>query len=309
VADAPETFSMTPEQLASFTQPNQAKQDSNLVSNPLSKYMRQPAIFISLPSNGKYWSPESLEITENNQYAVYPMSTRDELLLNTPDALMNGQGVVDVFHSCIPNIKDAWDMPITDVDLCLIAIRIASYGEIMDYISTCPSCQESNEYEIDLKNFLDIQIDITGFEKHTLFKDLKIKLRPISYRALNAQSLDDFEQQRLVATLNDSDLSDLQKQEKFNEILKNMTMNTVRNISGAIEYIETPGGDIVSERTFIDDFVENCDRKLFDELKKHQQLIDEGIPVKEIPTTCPECDHSYVSPFAFDQSSFFESAS
>jgi thiol-disulfide isomerase/thioredoxin len=300
---------MTPEQLASFTQPNQAKQDLDLVSNPLSKYMRQPAIFISLPSIGQYWKQESLEKTENNQYAVYPMSTRDELVLNTPDALMNGQGVVDVFQSCIPNIKNAWDMPIVDVDLCLIAIRIASYGESMEYNSTCPSCLEINNYEIDLKEFLELKIDVSGFEKQTTFKDLKIKVKPITYRALNTQSLDEFEQQRLVTTVGDSELDDLQKQEKFNDILKNMTMNTVRNIASGIEYIETPEGERVTDQTFIDDFVENCDRKLFDELRKHQELIDEGIPAKNIPTTCPDCQHEYVSPFTFDQASFFGSAS
>ena len=36
---------------------------------------------------------------------VLPMSTRDEITINTPDALMNGQGVVDMIHSCCPNIK------------------------------------------------------------------------------------------------------------------------------------------------------------------------------------------------------------
>mgnify|MGYP001428154852 CR=1 FL=1 len=105
---------------------------------------------------------------------------------------------------------------------------------------------------------------------------------------MTAQSLDDFEQQRLISTIGDSELDEYQKQEKFNDILKNMTMNTVRNIAGSIEYIETPDGERVVDQLLIDDFVENCDRKLFDELKKHQQLIDEGIPAKNIPTTCPE---------------------
>lgn len=308
MADTPETFSMTPEQMASFTQPKPAV-ESNFVSNPLSKYMRQPTIYIELPSKGEYWKEGSLERTENDQYPVYPMSTRDELILNTPDALMNGQGVVDVFQSCIPNIKNGWDMPILDVDLCLIAIRVASYGEMMEYNSTCPSCQEINNYEIDLKDFLGLTVDASGFEKQTAFKELKIKVKPITYRAMTAQSLDEFEQQRLITTISNTEIDEYQKQEKFNEILKSMTMNTVRNIAGSIEYIETPDGERVVDQLLIDDFVENCDRKLFDELKKHQQLIDEGIPAKNIPTTCPECQHQYVSPFTFDQANFFGSAS
>jgi hypothetical protein len=60
------------------------------------------------------------------------MTTKDEITLKTPDALLNGQGVVNVIESCCPAIKDAWAMPSIDVDATLIAIRIASYGNQMD---------------------------------------------------------------------------------------------------------------------------------------------------------------------------------
>ena len=70
--------------------------------------------------------------------------------------------------------------------------------------------------------------------------------------------------------------------------------------------------DIVSfcKRNFKpDDFIENSDRKIFDALEKHSQKITNGIPEKTLPATCPECQHSYTTPFTFDYANFFGTAS
>ena len=80
-------------------------------NNPLAKHFRQPQLYIQLPSKGKYYPPGTLEMPVTKELPVYPMTAKDELSFMTPDALLNGQGTVDVIQSCIPNIKDAWAMP------------------------------------------------------------------------------------------------------------------------------------------------------------------------------------------------------
>ena len=57
-------------------------------SNPLSKFFRQPAIYFALPSGGAWWPNNALERTETGEVAVYPMTTRDEIMMRTPDALI-----------------------------------------------------------------------------------------------------------------------------------------------------------------------------------------------------------------------------
>jgi hypothetical protein len=79
-------------------------------SNPLLKHFRQPQLYLRLPSEGKWWSADSLELPVTKEIAVYAMTARDELLIKTPDALLNGQATVDVIQSCCPNIKDAWKL-------------------------------------------------------------------------------------------------------------------------------------------------------------------------------------------------------
>jgi len=304
------TESPTPEELQHMLeQSQQQKSQQTDQGNPLTAYMRQPQIYIKLPSSGKWWKEGSLNYPVSGELPILSMSTKDELILKSPDALINGQGVVDVIHHCVLNIKDAWEMPIIDVDTILIAIRIASYGENMEYSSSCTECTALNEYEIDLKQFLDMPVDVSSYDNTIIYQDLSLKIKPQNYRSVNASSLDIFEQQRLVALVDNENLNADEKQTKFNEIFKKMTELTVRNITGSIEYIEMPNGNKVTSRAYIDDFVENSDRSVFDELRKRQEEINESFPDKSINTTCPECQHAYTVPFTFDQANFFEVAS
>ena len=145
--------------------------------NPLAKYFRQPAIYMKLPSLGRFWGENSLELPVTGEIPVYPMTARDEVTLRTPDSLMNGQGVVDVIQSCCPNIKDAWHMPSVDVDAVLIGIRIASYGNEMDLDTTCPFCQSENSHALDLSTILN-GISCPNYVTKIEINNLKIKVKP-----------------------------------------------------------------------------------------------------------------------------------
>ena len=126
-------------------------------SNPLRQFFRQPAVYIKLPSDGQFWPEKSISMTENRELPVLPMTAIDEITYRTPDALFNGQAVISVIQSCIPAIKNAWDMPGMDTNAVLVAIRIASYGHGMGISSTCPACKTEQEYEIDLRSVLDLR--------------------------------------------------------------------------------------------------------------------------------------------------------
>ena len=108
------------------------------MNNPLETYFRQPSIYITLPSGGTFWPEGSIDMGDNNEIAVYPMTARDEIIMKTPDALLSGKSTVEVIKSCCPQIKDPWMMPTLDLDTVLIAIRIASYGEQMAVSTEVP---------------------------------------------------------------------------------------------------------------------------------------------------------------------------
>ena len=299
MVEVPDNFSMNPEQLSQLQQN----------TNPLQKFMRQPAIYIKLPSGGKFYTPGALEMPINGELPVLPMSTRDEITIITPDALMNGQGVVDMIQSCCPNIRNAWDIPLVDLDTILIGIRIASYGEKMEYTSTCPKCENRDEYELDLRQFMDMPVNMDIYLQPFEYKGMQVYLQPVNYQTLNVQNLENFEQQRLMLMVNDSELGAEEKQRRFTEIFRNMTNYTVANVAGSIRQIVTPEGQTVDNPDHINEFVSNSERQFYDTLRKFMDQVNKGIPEKIVTTACDECKEDYSTPFTFDQANFFAFAS
>jgi hypothetical protein len=109
--------------------------------------------------------------------------------------------------------------------------------------------------------------------------------------------------------INDTELSEEDKQQRFYKIFQTMTNYTVRNVSGTILRIVTPEGDTVTDTDFIQEFVTNSERQLFEVIKAKIDDINKAIPSKDVNHTCDECGHSYTAPFTFDQSNFFVFAS
>jgi hypothetical protein len=173
-------------------------------ANPLKQYFRQPAIYLHLPSNGNFWPKGSINMPQNNELPVLPMTAIDEITYRTPDALFNGSAVVNVIQSCIPDIKDAWAAPGTDINSILVSIRIASFGHEMEINSDCPECGASDEYSIDLRVVLD-GLQMPDYSTPIKEGDLEITLRPMSYKDQNDVNLQQFEQQRILQSVPESD--------------------------------------------------------------------------------------------------------
>ena len=212
-------------------------------ANPLAGFMRQPKIYISLPSGGAYWPQTAIQMPENGQFPVYSMTAKDELTFKTPDALMNGQAVVDVIQSCIPNIKDAWKCPNIDLDLILVAIRIATYGEMMDIKHRVPVVNEEIEHQVDLRVLLD-QLSVNRWEDAVEINDeLTCFVRPLTYKHITQTGLKTFETQRIMQVVNDETVDDEKKLEIFNQSFGKLTQITIDLVADSIQAIQTPDGE------------------------------------------------------------------
>ena len=137
--------------------------------NPLRKYFRQAVIHLRLPSGGRFYPPGIVDLPPNGEIPILPMTAVDEVTSRTPDALFNGSAVVNVLTSCVPNIKDAWAIPAVDFNALLAAVRIASYGHEMEISSTCPKCQATHPYTIDLRWVLDKLQTRRSIQTHYFF--------------------------------------------------------------------------------------------------------------------------------------------
>lgn len=271
-------------------------------NNPLLKHFRQPAIYLRLPSGGRFWNPKSLDLPESNDVPIYPMTIKDEITIKTPDALMNGQGVVDVIQSCCPSIKNAWDIPSVDLDAIFIAIRIASYGPDMDIDTVCPHCQEENRHVVKLVELLD-GIKSPDYSSVEL-DDLVFEFKPQTFKNYNDANLVGYEQQKLIAAITDSGLSDDQKVEQFNTIFPRLTDMNATNVVNNIQAIITNGTQ-VTERHHIKEFIMNCDRKTFAEIKETVDRLSAEIKIKPLTAQCASCTKEYTQELTFDQANFF----
>jgi hypothetical protein len=275
--------------------------------NPLRQFFRQPAIYIRLPSNGKGWRPGSLNMPQSGELPVYPMTAIDEITYKTPDALFNGEAVVSVIQSCMPNILDAWAVPSTDIDAILVAIRIASYGHSMDIGTTCPECKTENEFGLDLRTVID-RLEAADYAQPLSTGDLEIYFRPLDYHQINANSQYQFQQQKTLAALDNTEIPETDRVNQINAMMRQIMDVTVNTITQSILEIRAPS-TIVSEAEHIHEFVAKCDRDMFNKIRDKVVALREASELKPLSLTCPSCQHRYQQAFTMDMSRFFASDS
>jgi len=277
--------------------------------NPLLVHMRQPKIYIKLPSGGKYWPEGAINVSVNGEYPIYSMTAKDELVLKTPDALINGQAIVDVIHSCMPNIKNAWACPSIDIDVILIAIRMATYGHMMPLQVTHAELEGgSGEFEIDLRTILDqLQASITWDERIEVKENLVMYIRPLDYKTATGNNLAEFESQRIMKIVKDESLSEEQRLEYFRESFKRLTDITVGIINQCIYKIDSDAGS-TEDSDFIKEFMENSDKEVFDSVKDRLDKMRETNSIKPMNINLsqdPEKPNVVELPIVFDYASFF----
>jgi len=275
-------------------------------TNPLAKHFRQPSIYFKLPSGGQYWPKGSLDLPPNGEIGVMSMTTKDEITLKTPDALLNGQGVVNVIESCCPAIKDAWAMPSIDVDATLIAIRIASYGNQMDFAAKCPHCDQSHDYAIDLGLTL-ASIEAPDYNIPLAVDDLKIWIHPQAYFSLNKTNMIAFEEQQILRSLSGLEDNPEEAKSRFDQHLAKVIELNISLLANSTKSIEIEDGTLVTEPEHITEFYNNADNKIIKKVQGYLTELSEKAAIKPVDVTClnEECLKGFPVNITFDYASFF----
>lgn len=276
-------------------------------SNPLKQYFRQPAIYIRLPSEGRFYPTGSLNMPANGELPILPMTTMDEIRYRTPDALFNGSATVEVIQSCVPNILDAWAVPSVDIDTILIAIRIATYGHEMDIGTQCPACSTEADYSVDLRKVME-KITAPNYKDAFKIGDLEIYLHPMTYRDINANNMEQFQDQKMLQALENPDTSEQQRGQILNDMLVKITAITTRALAQNIAMVKTPSA-MVTDQSHISEWLGNCDRTMFTAIKD-QILSTKALgEIKPLVIKCGNCDNQYEQMFTLDMTTFFADAS
>lgn len=274
-----------------------------MLNNPLRQFFRRPALYLSLPSKGKFYPEGAIEMTENGEFPVYPMTAIDEITSKTPDALFNGQAVVSIIKSCIPGIKDPWQMPSVDIDASLIAIRAATNGTDLEVESKCPKCEEEAKYGVNLIGLLG-KMSVGNYDNMLNSGELKIKLKPMNYTDINQGNLAQFEMQRDISSIESIVDQDERNEKSRTTMLKISKMNIDMMIN-SIEFIMIPTGEQVIDKAFIGEFLENCDRNVHELIRNSITSLRENTIIKPQKIKCIHCSHDYDQPLILNVTDFF----
>lgn len=274
--------------------------------NPLAAYFRTPGVHVRLPTGGKFMPEGSISFTMANEVPVYPMRAADELLMKSPDALMSGYALEQMLDSCVPAIKNPRLIATCDLDVLLLAIKAASFGENMEVSETCPHCDHVDNFHISLPGMLGTIPTEYPDNAVRLSKDLVVYVRPYNLQIATRVSMAAFNEARSVQRAEAMGADAAQK-----AVLDSYGRLTELNLSMMAESIikiGTPDG-IVSDPKFIGEFVQNVKRewtkKIDDKIK---ELNDFGMD-KTVSLTCSACSKDWSTKVEFDPSSFFDPGS
>ena len=131
----------------------------NTSKNSLLNFIR-PTEFVKLPTGGRFY-PEGHPLYEQDSVEISMMTAKEEDILSNRSLIKKGVALDRVVHSLLVdkriNVKDLF---LGDKNAIIVTARISAYGPEYKASITCPSCNVTETYEIDLAEVLS---DDAGF--------------------------------------------------------------------------------------------------------------------------------------------------
>jgi len=263
----------------------------NTEANPLFKYFRKPTIYVQIPTGGRF-NPE-IDKTILDEIPIMPMTAIDEISMQNPDELLNGEALINVIKSCVPTIPEPRDLCSIDADLLFLAIKYATYGKTITHLHTCSECKEQAEYNIDINNVLDKFPEILEVEP-VEHEDLKIFITPPRMESMTRLALIDVEQQRIlnsVAAVGENNITEMELAKQFAISFRKVSKQNVDLLINSIDRIETPD-KVVTDKDIIIEFMNNVPATVIATVNDRIQLVNkkpEDLTTFEF--VCEACEH------------------
>lgn len=276
-------------------------------NNPLSGYFRAPKLYTKLPSGGKFYSDDVIDFNESKEVAVYALTAKDEAILKNPDALLNGEAVIQIIKSCVPQIQKPRKMLSSDIDSLLVAIQGATYGDDIEVKGKCPECGKECTGIASVEGALETMTTLEETYSFETASGLTIEVKPFSYDSTIKAGIANFQSTRSLQSL--ASIEDEMEQLKaFNNSFVRMasvnfdlTVDSVASIRGNNEDGEE---FIVIDSAQIREFLENCEASIGKEIEKTIESISKIGVNKKVQLECEE-HGPFEQEVGFDPVNFF----
>lgn len=282
------------------------------VSNPLARYYRIPGLHVRLPTNGVFMPPGSIEFTAAGDLPVLPMAAKDELLLKSPDALMSGYALEKLLESCVPSIHAPRLVATQDLDVLLLAIRAATYGDVMKLDATCPQCATVAAIKCDLPALLATMVAVDPNTAVRLSDEVMAFVRPYNLGNATVLALASYEEARKLQAVEDQEpkASIMDRNKAIMGSMERINKLNLDMLADCILRIVVPGSEVV-ERAAIFDFVANVPKPWIEMIDTKLRAINQQGIDKTLHVVCdnPACAHEWSTEVEFNPSTFFDAAS
>jgi hypothetical protein len=276
-------------------------------SNPLSGYFRAPKLYTKIPSGGRFYTPDILDMPSSNELPIFPMTAKDELIMKNPDALLNGEAVASLIISCVPSVRKPKALISNDVDALLVAIQGATYGDDINVKGTCPKCQKECSGVASVEGALETMTVLEETYKFETHNGLTIELKPFSYESTIKAGIANFKSTRSLQSL--SEIKDEMEQLKaFNESFLriaalnfDLIVDSVASVSGIGEAGEKFS---VTDPKLIREFLENCETVIGKTIEEKITNMNKIGVNKNVQLECEE-HGPFAQEVGFDPVNFF----
>jgi hypothetical protein len=284
------------------------RQYGSITSGVLAKYYRIPGPHVRLATRGAFMPRNSIELTANGDIPVYPMRAADEMILKSPDALMSGLAIERLFESCIPAIKAPRLISTPDIDVLLLAIRVATYGDKMTMSTTCPKCKEENTYDCDLPALLSTMRYTETDGSVRLSDGVVVYVRPYNLDNATKMALVAFEETRRLQALDNAVLDGPTRAAEVSLTMERITSVNQTVLVDCVYKVAVEEG-VVVDKEEIRDFIMNIPKPWAEKLDaKIKTLNDSGID-KSIHAVCSSCQNEWDTEVEFNPENFFDEPS
>jgi len=169
----------------------------------------------------------------------------------------------------------------------------------------CTECKVDNEYSLDLGRLVE-HFGHCKYDNKVVLDDLVIKLQPLTYKQTTAFSLKNFQQQQKLAQT--ATIEDAAEQKTIiAQLFKDLGMLQTEIFAANIESVQA-GDVIVSEREYINEWLRNSDKNVFDTIRTQFDTNRTAWEVPAYPIECESCGHHSNLSIDLDQSNFFGKA-
>lgn len=273
-------------------------------NNPLSKLYRNKSIYIQLPSKGKYYT-SGINLSIDNELGIMPMTAKDEIALKSPDTLFNGEGLINMIKSCVPDIHNPEEIPACDIDPIVLGIRAASKKTVELEIE-CPHCKNTSTYEIDLTGIISSSKELEDDSNIVILENgVKVYIRPYSLKSQLKANIQKFHHTRMEYLLNNSEIDSDKKIEMFSKAFKEATQLTMELVSDNILKVEIDSETTVENPKHIREWVENMDKDTYNKITDRIKTISVSTIDNNITVFCQPCDKNFNTIIELNPVNFF----